>query len=328
MKRYAWVVIVFILAIFACGEAVREDGIFDSFTGSGPVDEGSTGDGSTVTGDGSGSNTGGSEDTGDDIKLDVMAPTPTDVMIDEDKCKKIDFLFVIDDSGSMSDEQMSLINSFPGFINGVLNYVPSIESFHLGVTTVSLPVGNPVSCQKKGALVTSTVGAGANSSESICGPYADGYNFMTENDDLTVTFPCAAQVGTNGWGNEQPLMSMIEGLENFIQSPGQCNEGFVREDAVLVVVIITDEDDQSGGNVVNWYDHLVWLKGAPEDIVILSLCETEACSIGYNTSYDLMDFTNFFANGFIGEVCAANYDPFFYQALGVIQTACGGPPIE
>src|SRR5204862_5903779 len=32
-------------------------------------------------------------------------------------CKKIDFLFVIDNSDSMDDEQANLARSFPGFIN-------------------------------------------------------------------------------------------------------------------------------------------------------------------------------------------------------------------
>ena len=35
-------------------------------------------------------------------------------------CQKVDFLFVIDNSGSMEDEQNNLINSFPGFINTIM----------------------------------------------------------------------------------------------------------------------------------------------------------------------------------------------------------------
>jgi hypothetical protein len=259
--------------------------------------------------------------------LDVTWPE-TDVMIDEDKCNKVDFLFVIDDSGSMNEEQASLIASFPGFINGVLNLVPSIESFHLGVTTVSMPVGNPVECQQQGALVTSTFLSGINSSQSVCGPYVDGYNFMTNSDDLAVAFPCAAQVGTMGGGAEQPIKATVEALDLFINSPGQCNEDFSRDDALLVIVMITDEDDQSGGVVENWFDELIWLKGAEENIVVLSLCQTEYCQMisgntWNNTSEDLVDFTNMFTNGFVGDVCAPNYDSFFNEAMGVIQTACG-----
>ena len=36
-----------------------------------------------------------------------------------DECTNVDILFVIDDSGSMADNQDQLIASFPGFIAGI-----------------------------------------------------------------------------------------------------------------------------------------------------------------------------------------------------------------
>lgn len=323
MRKYVWFFVLLIVIIFACGEVVRSDIVFGAVTG-GDDETGLSGDDDD---DGGGVATGGSGDSSDSDGDKFDFGEPPDSLIDEEKCKKIDFIFIIDDSGSMIDEQMNLINSFPGFIAGVVGYVPTIESFHLGITTTAMPVGNPPMCQKKGAFLTSTVGAGSNSSESICGPYTDGYNFMTQNDDLNIAFPCAAQVGTHGPFNEQPLMSLVESLELFIQSPSQCNDGFTQEDSLLVVVIITDEDDQSGGTIFNWYDHLTWLKGSQDDIVILSLCNTENCSMGntISESTSLMDFTNLFTHGFIGDVCAPTYDLFFWDALGVIQEACRAP---
>src|SRR5262245_18480268 len=50
-------------------------------------------------------------------KLDVQAMT-TGVDSGEG-CPSVDILFVIDSSGSMADNQQSLVNSFPGFIAGV-----------------------------------------------------------------------------------------------------------------------------------------------------------------------------------------------------------------
>ncbi|MFY0536731.1 hypothetical protein [Nannocystis pusilla] len=45
-------------------------------------------------------------------------------------CKKIDFLFVVDNSGSMADEQANLIASFPGFIDTITNTL-SAKDYHI-----------------------------------------------------------------------------------------------------------------------------------------------------------------------------------------------------
>jgi hypothetical protein len=274
---------------------------------------------------GGASSSGGSSSGGDDS--DDGPPQLFDVGagdgLDEEKCERMDFLFVIDNSGSMSDEQMSLIASFPGFIQGITTYISVVEEYHVGVVATEPYPYNAPSCQKMGALVTQT--SGTNSSDAVCGPYADGANYMTTADDLDVTFPCAAQVGTQGVGTEQPLEAMVQSLEHFIQSPGQCNEGFMQDDALLVVTIITDEDDQSGGPIEAWYNHLVWLKGDPDNIVILVLAVTDPmCSTW--TADRLVDFSDLFLNGYVGDVCAPSYDPFFWDALGVVQDACT-PPI-
>src|SRR5690349_2938324 len=45
-------------------------------------------------------------------------------------CKKVDFLFVIDSSGSMQDEQQNLANSFPGFID-IIQQETMVDDFHI-----------------------------------------------------------------------------------------------------------------------------------------------------------------------------------------------------
>ena len=56
-------------------------------------------------------------------------------------CKKVDLLFVIDNSGSMEDEQANLIASFPAFIDGIRNQLADTEGYHVGVTTSDLYLG-------------------------------------------------------------------------------------------------------------------------------------------------------------------------------------------
>lgn len=275
--------------------------------------------------DGTGTDSGGETSGGiadlPDTKLDVAIPGD----VGEEICDEIDFLFVIDNSGSMQDNQMNLINNFPQFANNILGLFPN-QDYHVGVITTDPYQYNEPGCQKLGALVTQT--GGYNMPMDICGPYADGYNFMTKADDLVTTFTCAANVGTYGSGNEQPLQAMVNALEGFMNSPGQCNESFFRPDALLVLVFITDEDEHVG-DAQNYYDHLVWLKGDPTEVVVLTLgVENANQGCGYQTSDTLIEFTNKFFYGVVGDVCAPDYGPFFQGAVGWIATACGYPPVE
>lgn len=275
--------------------------------------------------------TSSSEDVGEEEKLDVMLDRLDTPSFDPDHhdevCSTLDFLFVIDNSGSMSDNQMTLIANFSAFISGILNNIPTIEDFQVGIVTTDSYLHNVVECQSIGGLVVKT--GGGYSSNMMCGPYAEGHNFMTPTDDLGVEFACAAQVGTGGSGKERPLAAVIGAMDGWLNSKDKCNEGFNREnDSVLVVVIITDEDDQSGGTLNDWYDHLVWLKGNQENeddnIVILTLANTTDECGGFYGATRLKEFTNMFTYGFLGEICADDYGPFFDDATTWIEAACGG----
>ena len=72
-------------------------------------------------------------------KLDVMFDTDgmmTGGDIDQSGCDKVDFLFVIDNSGSMGDEQDNLIASFPQFIDTIQNTLDEAQDYHIMVLDV------------------------------------------------------------------------------------------------------------------------------------------------------------------------------------------------
>src|SRR5688500_3590303 len=48
-------------------------------------------------------------------------------------CKKVDFLFVVDNSGSMSDEQSNLVSNFPGFIDTIAAELDDANDYHIMV---------------------------------------------------------------------------------------------------------------------------------------------------------------------------------------------------
>lgn len=301
-------------------------------------------------------------------KFDLGTPTdwetksgegPGDEGVNEDGVCEIDFLFVIDNSGSMRDEQVNLAASVPDFIETVTEELPELESYQIGVVTTENYFPNTGDCRTIGGLITRT--AGENASNDTCGPYANGRNFMTNADDLNETFPCAARPGTSGSGDERPMTAMINAVTGPLVETGACNAGFLRRDALLVVILITDEEDDdetvfdpprmasgSGGSPGEWYDQLLAAKnGEEERVVMLGLLGTEkdnecdpllepeddAINLqdgeGAVISRRLIEFVEMFGErGTVGDVCAPNYDPFFDDAISVIEFACDTIPPE
>lgn len=240
-------------------------------------------------------------------------------------CRKVDYLFIIDNSASMLLYQRQLVESFSIFIEGVEQTQASLESVHLGVVTTDTYSGNvdnpEPSCLALGGLITKT--EGHNSSEAQCGPYAEGHPYMTERDDLDVTFPCAAQVGTTGNNEEQPLGALTGAIVDLDQ-PGLCNDGFIRDDALLVVVIVSDEDDP--GPVDFRYERLVEAKGGRADnVVVVGLVnepDTDCSLTGYaREAVFLTEFIGMFTYGFVAPVCG-DYTSTFQQAIAVVEEAC------
>ena len=258
-------------------------------------------------------------------------------------CTAVDFLFVVDDSSSMSEHQANLVANFPTFIAGIESTLGEVESFHVGVVATDAFSGNPGACILLGALITETTGAGADSSNAVCGPYAEGLGYMTDADDLDSTFACAAQVGTMGNGFERPMEAMVTALGPTLSGVGQCNEGFLRDDALLVIVVITDEWDGPGdpedlggsedpptslGDPQSWHDDVVAAKGGMEENVAALAITNYAGGLcppaddGHD-GVNIVDWVNLFGNhGFVGGICVNDYGPFFTEAVDVVAQAC------
>lgn len=299
------------------------------------TNDGGTGDGETAPGDDGGDGTGGGDDSGDDggdggVKLDVSGddgpPTGCDPDSEDCGCSAVDLLFVIDNSASMEDDQLRLINSFPGFVAGIEQSVQAGGDLHIGVTTTDIGYTQPgydPACVGLGVMVEHSV-AGA------CGPYATGQHWFSEDDDIQAKFECAAHLGSAGDNTERPVASAEQALSDAFNDPGGCNDGFLRDDALLVVVVITDEDDYtSPGTAAERHQAFLSLKNDQEDnIVWLGILKSPGhppeCDPNLNGPANrLVELTNLFENGFVGDICQNDFSPFFADAVGLIGEAFG-----
>lgn len=325
----------------------------DSPTGDGDGDDSGDGDGDADTDD--------DDDDDDGPKLDVIGgeeemSTAGDAT-EGNGCKKVDFLFIIDNSGSMLEEQDNLAASFPSFINSIKSTLSEAQDYHIMVIDTdawvwsgcqlfcSFPIPVPMTCVGYQCGVTqpmqceNILGAGVtyprgfNASNMDC-MFASGKRYMTDAEpNLPGTFQCAARVGTDSTdGVERPMEAMVAAVSG-MGAVGQCNEGFLRDDAILVVTFVTDEDDDAGdgstGTVETWRQALIDAKNGDEQaIVALGLFGDDdlpnpICNGGAETSARLRAFLDSWGDhGFFGSICASDYDEFFQSAVDIIDTTC------
>jgi hypothetical protein len=141
-----------------------------------------------------------------------------------------DILFVVDNSGSMQDEQDSLIAGFEGFIAKAAAWE---VDYHIGVIT------------------TDVYGGGGNLVENpLKWVDSDSWPFFAE----------MASVGIQGSGDEQGLRTAWMALQAPKLIPGGTNHGFLRNDALLAIVWISDEDDHSTAPVGGYVDFFKGLR--------------------------------------------------------------------
>jgi len=160
---------------------------------------------------------------------------------------KLDLLFMIDDSPSMSEEQANLARNFPRLIEALKKLPTGFPDLHLGVVSSDMGAG---AATLAGACGNSLGDRGVLQVRGGCGldpskgRYLVSQNGGTQNNfdgDIADVFACLAELGTNGCGFEHQLQSVRMALSGFVAD----NTGFLRSDAHLAVVYITDEDDCS-----------------------------------------------------------------------------------
>jgi len=301
---------------------------------------GSTGEELPATGGATGTSTGGSSEgprpgssTSTGAADSSGGDTSTGAACGEavGSCEAVDVLFVIDNSGSMGDDNAQLIPAFSNINQLVGSLIDGPCTYRVGVTTTEVaPDFQPAECQQRGAL--SRAGA-------VCAdPFGDPEHppWISETDPIS-TLGCLLAVGTDYDTDEKQLQTIIESVGPSMQGPGGCNEGFMREGVPLIVILVTDEDDDddsatpgeaahrtgSAGDHFSWYEDLTALKPARElGVVVLAATQAEGCdwspapgnSDGTGAEYAANILT------FLGDFTGAGYADHF-RAVNLCQPA-------
>jgi hypothetical protein len=154
-----------------------------------------------------------------------------------------DILFLIDNSGSMKEEQDSLRANFGKMMQVLETLDGGMPDVHIGVATSDLGTSTEDGTSDGSKFGCTTTGDDGQlrTAPVITGRYIadDGHGNKNYTGTLDDAFSALADVGIIGCGIEQHL----HGMERALQNP--VNTGFVRTDAYLGVVVIADEDDCS-----------------------------------------------------------------------------------
>lgn len=299
---------------------------------------GSSGEQSTSTGE-------VSEESGDTTTTGPVIETTGGVAT---RCTAVDFLFIVDNSVSMGNEQEALVAAFPGFMSAIETTLEAGSDYHIMVLDTDdwgrCDTANPwdgatpthSTCN---GYVESTVfdecdgligagvlhPAGEGASNQLCTP-ASGKRYIEEGEpDLSGTFACMATVGLAGHANERPMDAMVAALDPMNAAVQACNDEFLRDDALLVITFISDDPNMpDAGTPAEWYQSVVAAKGGNEEaVVVLGLGPGgDGCGAGGEHWLEFVELWG--DNGIHGPVCgtADDYIEFFQNSVATIDQAC------
>ncbi|HEX4403602.1 MAG TPA: hypothetical protein VH560_02160 [Polyangia bacterium] len=167
--------------------------------------------------------------------------------------RKLDIVFMIDDSTSMTPLQNKLTASFPSFMHVLESLPGGLPDVHIGVVSSSMGAGrNPgvAQCPTGGdrgvfqnrAVGTTCAAGSLNAGQRFISNIGGVANYT---GDISDVFGCIAALGDAGCGFEHQFASVLRALGADGQPPPSENAGFLRDDAALAIVLITNEDDCS-----------------------------------------------------------------------------------
>lgn len=276
------------------------------------------GNGGQGGGDGSGNN--GSGGSGNEFNI---GGSGGGIGPGDSGCKLVDLVFSVDNSSSMSEEKDAMANDvFPAFATALLGVGNGLDDYRIGVLDA---------CPLPAAYLTSGVSGPCN--------FASGQVWMDSSDpDLVAEFACVGDIDSSASqcsgdnDDEQPASAAAASLEP--PASTGANAGFLRDDALLVVVAITDEDEQPvpSASAQEVHDRLVAIKGDVKKMVFLGIGGASSCNGAYGTADQatvLKEVTDLFiaeGRGVFWDLCVGQLESGLDDAMAVIEQACSEFP--
>jgi hypothetical protein len=205
------------------------------------------------------------------IEAPVMTPSRTATnTYQETLNRKIDLLFMIDNSSSMKNSQNNLRDNFPRFMDVLKELRDGLPDLHIAVVSSDMGAGNDhnVGCNATGGDNGEFhFGVGANATGCTTTGLMPDQHFIASTGgasavnnfvgDITEVFRCIAPIGDAGCGYENQLRSIVRALgADGLGAPPALNQGFLRSNAYLGIVMITNEDDCSAQNPGAFYNQM------------------------------------------------------------------------
>ena len=199
-----------------------------------------------------------------------------------------------------------------------------------GPFTEWCPTGEGYPCEMvgKASVCDLTWGAGVvfnagwQAPNVPCG-VVDGKRYLAKGQaNLAETFACIVQVGASGYYLIGQALAAAVSPE--LTGPGGCNEGFLRDDALLVVTLVSNTIDvDSDGTPTSWAQAVIGAKGGDEESVVmfyigppsLEWCEAQ-------TDNRLCLLLDHFPYKAAVSALAEDYGPAFDEAMELVDEAC------
>jgi hypothetical protein len=268
---------------------------------------------------------------------------------------KVDLLFVISRFYNMNDEQERLLASFPGFVDTVET---RLEGFDLHLMVANPDGGkwpgwncesycneDPQSCGEWGykcndlawdvTACDETLGAGlifnggGGAANRHCELFGGNRYIISGEPHMEDAIECIAKVG---WSGGVPPMgdAVVAALKYKLNADGGCNAGFLRKDALLVIVMISDiDDEESLLHPEKQFAAVVTAKGGDPNAIVAVAATPKSkespdptCSNDTNDWSPTRDFINLFPYHYEGDICEPSYAPLLDEAADLIEVAC------
>jgi hypothetical protein len=221
--------------------------------------------------------------------------------------RKVDVMFVVDNTASMVEEQPRFARALPAFADAALS---AGVDLHVGVTTTGIQaVSNACPGGAQGGEAGRFFPAD-NSNERMMTHLTPGLGAeLSQNANVGQCAIVEQGFEAVRRALSDPLVSRADDPRTGLPNDG--NAGFLRTDATLLLVFVGDEDDNSPDDVATYVRFLQTTKGEsqPQRVTAFAIAPTDrVCNTAGGSGSRYADLARR-TGGEVLDICASDYAP-------------------